>query len=166
MLPPQILSKRHQTIGLLGWLLLVFAAAAVGAFASANAGAFYRDLIRPAWAPPSWLFGPVWSVLYVCMGLSAWLVWRVRGFAGARSALVVFTLQLAANSLWPWLFFVCNQGRLAFAEILVLWALIVVTISLFWKVSKVAAWLLLPYLAWVSFASALTLSIWRLNLYF
>ncbi len=153
----------RQALGLLAWLLIAFAAAAVGGFASANAGDFYRDLVRPTWAPPGWLFGPVWSVLYAFMGVAAWLVWRARGFAGARNALLVFLVQLAANALWTWLFFVWRQGGLAFAEILLLWALIVVTISAFWQVSRVAAALLVPYLAWVSLASALTLSIWRLN---
>jgi len=150
-------------MGLLGWLLLAFAAAAVGGLASASAGEFYRELVRPSWAPPGWLFGPVWSVLYVLMGVSAWLVWRARGFAGAKSALVVFIVQLGVNALWTWIFFVWRQGGLAFAEILLLWALIVATIGLFWRVSRLAAMLLLPYLAWVSFASALTLSAWRLN---
>lgn len=120
-------------------------------------------LCVPLGAPPGWLFGPVWSVLYALMGISAWLVWRARGFAGARSALLVFIVQLAANALWTWLFFVWRQGGLAFAEILVLWALILVTIGLFWRVSRFAAALLVPYLAWVSFASVLALSTWRLN---
>ena len=142
---------------------MVFAAAAIGGFASASAGEFYRELVRPSWAPPGWLFGPVWSVLYLLMGIAAWLVWRARGFAGARNALLAFVLQLAVNALWSWLFFVWRQGGLAFAEILVLWVLILVTIGLFWRVSRVAASLLLPYLAWVSFASVLTLAIWRLN---
>jgi tryptophan-rich sensory protein len=97
------------------------------------------------------------------MGISAWLVWRERGFAGVKSALLVFIVQLAANALWTWLFFVWRQGGLAFAEILLLWVLIAATIGLFRRVSRLAAVLLLPYLAWVSFASALTLSIWRLN---
>jgi tryptophan-rich sensory protein len=150
-------------VGLAGWLLAVFAAAAVGGLASASAGEFYRDLVRPSWAPPGWLFGPVWSVLYALMGVAAWLVWRARGFAGARSALSVFILQLACNALWTWLFFAWRQGGLAFAEILLLWVLILVTIGLFRRVSAVAAALLLPYLAWVSFATVLTLSTWRLN---
>lgn len=97
------------------------------------------------------------------MGVAAWLVWRARGFAGASSALLAFLVQLAANALWTWLFFVWRQGGLAFAEILVLWVLILVTIRLFWRVSALAGALLLPYLAWVSFASALTLATWRLN---
>ena len=157
------LSTSQQAFGLFGWLLVVFAAAAVGGFASASAGEFYRDLVRPSWAPPGWLFGPVWSVLYLLMGIAAWLVWRARGFAGAGGALLMFVVQLAANALWTWLFFVWRQGGLASAEILLLWALILVTIGLFWRVSAVAGLLLLPYLAWVSFASALTLATWRLN---
>ena len=91
------------------------------------------------------------------------MVWRVRGFGGARSALLVFVVQLAANALWTWLFFAWRQGALAFAEILLLLALILATIILFWRVNRLAAVLLFPYALWVSFASALTLSIWRLN---
>ena len=97
------------------------------------------------------------------MGIAAWMVWRARGFAGARHALLLFVVQLAVNALWTWLFFVWRLGGPAFAEILVLWALILVTIGLFWRVSRVAGALLMPYLAWVSFAAALTLSTWRLN---
>lgn len=160
---PLPLSVRTQALGLLGWLLAVFAAAAVGGFASANSGEFYRELVRPSWAPPAWLFGPVWSVLYALMGIAAWLVWRARGFADARKALLVFIAQLAANALWTWLFFVWRWGGAAFAEILVLWALILVTTILFWRVSRIAAALLVPYLMWVSFAAALTLSTWQLN---
>ena len=163
MAGPPTLSKSSQATGLLVWLLLSFAAAAVGGLASASAGEFYRDLVRPSWAPPGWLFGPVWSVLYPLMGVAAWLVWRARGFGGARNALLVFVVQLAANALWTWLFFVWRQGGLAFAEILVLLALILATIVLFWRVHRIAAVLLFPYLLWVAFASALTLSIWRLN---
>jgi tryptophan-rich sensory protein len=163
MTPTPALSASSQAIGLFAWLLVVFAAAAVGAFASASATEFYRDLVRPSWAPPGWLFGPVWTVLYALMGVAAWLVWRARGFGGARRALLVFVVQLAANALWTWLFFAWRQGGLAFAEILLLLALILATIVLFWQVSRLAAVLLLPYLLWVSFASALTLSVWRLN---
>ncbi|MBK6485834.1 MAG: tryptophan-rich sensory protein [Gemmatimonadetes bacterium] len=153
----------RQVLGLLGWLLVCFAAAAVGGLASVNAGDSYGKLIRPDWAPPGWLFGPVWSVLYVLMGIAAWQVWRVRGFAGARRELMLFLLQLVANALWTWLFFAWNRGGWAFAEILLLWALILGTTLLFRPISRVAAALLLPYLAWVSFASALTWATWRLN---
>jgi benzodiazapine receptor len=153
----------HQTLGLLGWTFLTFTAAALGALASANASVFYAEIARPSWAPPAWLFGPVWSALYALMAVSAWLVWRKRGFAGARTALVLFIVQLAANALWSWLFFAWHQGGLAFAEVLVLWCLIVATIVAFQRLSHLAAVLLYPYLAWSTFASALTFSVWRLN---
>ena len=156
-------SAPPRALGLVGWVLLTFAAAALGALGSANAGAFYAELVRPSWAPPAWLFGPVWSALYALMAVSAWLVWRDRGFAGARTALVLFIVQLAANALWSWLFFRWHQGGLAFAEVLVLWCLIVATIVAFRRISALAAVLLYPYLAWSTFASVLTFAIWRLN---
>jgi translocator protein len=159
---PQMSTSR-QFFGLLGWLLLSFAAAAAGGVASADAGAFYTQLVRPDWAPPGWLFAPVWTVLYVLMGIAAWLVWRIHGLKEGRTALVLFIVQLAANALWTWVFFAWRQGALASAEIVVLWILIVVTIGSFRRLNTVAAVLLLPYLAWVTFAAALTFSTWRLN---
>jgi tryptophan-rich sensory protein len=157
------MSKSHQALGLLGWLALTSSAAAIGAFASANAGVFYEQLARPDWAPPGWLFGPVWSALYALMAVSAWLVWRSHGLAGARKALVLFVVQLAANAAWSWLFFAWRRGDLAFAEVLILWTLIVATIVSFRRLNSIAAYLLYPYLAWVTFASALTFAVWRLN---
>ena len=156
-------SNFRPILGLAGWLVLSFAAAGVGGLASARAGAFYQELSRPAWAPPSSLFGPVWTVLYVLMAVAAWMVWRERGFAGARAALGLFLLQLVANALWTWLFFAWRQGAAAFVEILVLWVLIIATMLAFWRVRKLAALLLLPYFVWVSFASALTYAIWQRN---
>ena len=150
-------------LGFLAWLLLCFTAAGIGAIASANAGAFYQQLTRPSWAPPAWLFGPVWSVLYLCMAVAAWMVWRIGGWGAARRALTLFLLQLAANALWTWLFFYFQRGALASFEILVLWTLIVATIVQFWRLRALAGALLLPYLAWVSFASILSLTMWRLN---
>lgn len=155
--------SRSQVVGLAGWLLLSFVAAALGAAAAVDAPTFYTELVRPAWAPPASIFGPVWSVLYALMAVSAWLVWRARGLAPARAALVLFIIQLAANALWSWLFFAWRLGALAFAEVLLLWGLIVATIVLFWRVRPLAAVLLLPYLVWVTFASALTFAIWRMN---
>jgi len=156
-------SPLRQILGLVGWLAVAFVAAAVGAFASIHAGSFYAQLSRPFWAPPGWLFGPVWSALYGLMGIAAWLVWRVRGFAGARSALLLFLVQLAVNSLWSWLFFFWHQGAMAFLEVLVLWCLILATVISFWSIRRLSAVLLLPYLAWVTFAALLTFSVWRLN---
>ena len=156
-------SLSGQSLGLVGWLIATFAAGSVGAIASARAATFYGQLSQPAWAPPAWVFGPVWSVLYVFMAVAAWLVWRKHGFRGARSALWLFIVQLFANALWTWLFFVLHRGALSLAEIALLWLLIAATISAFWPLQRLAALLLVPYLAWVSFASALTLSLWQLN---
>ena len=157
------LSTSRQLIALAGWLLLSFAAAAIGAIASIEAKSFYALLTRPSWAPPGWLFAPVWTVLYVLMGIAAWLVWRSSGFKASRTALVLFVLQLAANALWTWLFFAWHQGAVPFAEIHLLWALIVATTASFWRLNPLAGALMLPYLAWVTFATALTLAVWRLN---
>ncbi|KNZ32164.1 MAG: tryptophan-rich sensory protein [Methylibium sp. NZG] len=156
-------SIQKQALGLLGWLAATFLTGAIGAFASASAATFYTQLVRPAWAPPPWLFGPVWSVLYVMMGVAAWLVWREHGFRGAATALKLFVVQLFANALWTWLFFVWNLGALSLAEIVLLWFLIAATIVAFWRLNRLASVLLVPYLAWVSFATALTWSLWRLN---
>ena len=153
----------RQLLGLAGWMLLCTAAAAVGALASINAGSEYQQWLRPDWAPPGWLFGPVWSLLYTMMALAAWWVWRERGFAGARVALGLFVLQLAANALWSWLFFGWHLGGAAFADVLALWALILATTLAFWRIRPLAGAMLLPYLAWVSFAAALNYAIWQLN---
>ena len=146
---------------MLGWLLVAFAAAAAGAIASVDAAAFYAQLNKPSWAPPAWLFGPVWSALYCLIGVSAWLLWRssssskrraglVRGAACDKRTLVVVVLRLA-------------PGALAAAEVLVLLALIVCTALAFWRSSRLAALLLVPYVLWVGFASLLTWSVWQRN---
>lgn len=155
--------RNKQILGLALWLLISFAAAGIGGIASARAPEFYGQLARPSWAPPAWLFGPVWTVLYLLMGVAAWMVWRIDGFRAAAGPLTLFLVQLAANALWTWLFFAWRQGALSFAEILLLWGLIVATVIAFWRRRPLAGALLLPYLAWVSYASALTYAIWRLN---
>lgn len=152
----------YQVFGLLGWLAVAFAAAGVGAVASAQAAAFYAQLVRPSWAPPAGLFGPVWSALYTLMGIAAWLVWREDDKKRALP-LTLFLVQLAVNALWSWLFFAWRLGALAFADVLILLALIAATLVAFWRIRPLAGALLLPYLAWVAFASALTWSIWQSN---
>ncbi|HEX5970977.1 MAG TPA: TspO/MBR family protein [Gemmatimonadaceae bacterium] len=151
-------------LGLVGWLVLSLATGAVGALATRNAREFYTGLDRPPWAPPGWLFGPVWTTLYILMAVAAWLVWRRTGWSGATGALTLFVAQLVANALWSWIFFAWRRGGIAFAEIIVLLVLIVATMIGFARVHRVAALLLVPYLGWVLFASALTLSVWRANL--
>jgi benzodiazapine receptor len=153
----------RPAIGIAGWVLLSFAAAAVGGVASANAADFYGQLSKPSWAPPSYLFGPVWSVLYFMMGLAAGLVWRARGFAGAPTALALFVVQLVVNGLWTWTFFAWRDGTLAFVTIVVLLMMIVATLLTFARIRPLAAALLVPYLLWVGYATALTYTVWQLN---
>jgi len=150
-------------IGLIGWVLVVFVAAALGALASRHARDFYAGLAKPSWAPPGWLFGPVWTGLYLLMGVAAWLVWRRAGWGGATIALSLFLAQLTCNALWSWLFFAWRRGALAFADVVLLLALIIATLLAFLPFHTLAAILLIPYLAWVTFATALTWAVWRDN---
>ncbi|MHA6780412.1 TspO/MBR family protein [Pseudonocardia saturnea] len=139
------------------------AAAVTGSLAALSAAEQYGALVQPVWAPPTWLFGPVWTVLYVAIAVAGWLVWRRAGWSGARAALTVFAVQLVLNALWTPLFFGAGLFGVAFVEIVLLWLAIVATIVLFARHSRPAALLLVPYLAWVTFASALNLAIWALN---
>ena len=154
---------RSPLLGLFAWVGVTFLAAVAGAIASLHAAEFYATLVRPSWAPPAGVFGPVWTVLYLAMAVAAWLVWRERGYAGARAALTLFIIQLACNALWSWLFFAWHRGALAFADIVVLWLLVAATIIAFRRVRPLAAALLLPYLAWISFAAALNFTVWQRN---
>ena len=124
----------------------------------------YPTLVKPSFNPPAWVFGPLWTVLYLMMGVAAFLVWR-QGISvdGVKVALVVFVIQLALNGLWSILFFGMQSPGWALVEIVVLWLAIGVTIRLFWVVVPAAGVLLLPYLAWVSFATVLNASLWWLN---
>jgi translocator protein len=156
-------TRKMQLLGLIGWFTACFLTGGIGAIASVNAATFYAQLFRPSWAPPAWLFGPVWSALYFLMALAAWLVWRKHGFAGAGFALKLFIAQLLVNALWSWLFFAWHLGAIAFTEIILLWLIIVATIRAFWYLHRAAALLMAPYLAWVSFATVLAFAMWRLN---
>ncbi len=156
-------SKQRDILGLVGWLIVAFAASAIGAVASIEAKSFYGELVQPAWAPPPWLFGPVWTVLYALMAIAAWLVWRTGSLRANRIPLALFVVQLAVNASWSWLFFAWKLGALAFVEVVVLWVLIVATLLAFWRVRPLAGVLLVPYLLWVSFAAALNYALWQLN---
>jgi tryptophan-rich sensory protein len=142
-------------------LAVCFSASVLGAFFTP--GDWYAQLNKPSWNPPGWVFGPIWTLLYVMMAVAAWRVWNQGGFASQRRPLGLFFLQLALNAAWTPLFFGLRQPGIAFAEIVVLWMAIAGTIVAFRRADKIAAALLLPYLAWVSFASALNFSLWRLN---
>lgn len=154
-------SAGRQTIALIGWLALCFAAAGTAAFVST--GGWYAALHKPSWNPPSWVFGPAWSLLYVLMAVAAWLVWREGGWRVQGRTLGLFLLQWLLNAVWTPLFFGLHLPALAFAEIVLLWLAIAATLASFWRVRRVAGVLLVPYLAWVSFAAALNFTIWRLN---
>jgi translocator protein len=141
-----------------------FAAAWMGSsFTEPQIPGWYESLRKPAWTPPNWLFGPVWSLLYLSMGVAAWLVWRERGLGGAPLAFALFFAQLALNAIWSILFFGRRSPGAAFAEITVLWAAIFATMVAFWRVSRPAGWLFVPYLWWVTFATFLNYAIWRAN---
>lgn len=158
------MSLWKQMGGLIGWLALSFVVAALGGWGSMNAPVFYRELMLPEWAPPTWVFGPVWTALYTMMAVAAWLVWREHGFQGvAKRALQINLVQLVLNTLWSWLFFAWYLGAISFVEIILLWVAIVATIVSYWRLNKAAALLLIPYLAWVSFAAVLSYTIWQLN---
>ncbi len=148
-------------IALAGWLLICFAAASLGAFFMP--GEWYASLNKPSWNPPAWVFGPVWTGLYTMMAVAAWLVWKRGGFTAQRRALGLFLVQLALNALWTPLFFGLHRIGAAFGEILFLWIAIMVTTVHFHRVSRPAAWLLIPYIAWVAFAAVLNGTLWMLN---
>jgi len=125
--------------------------------------AWYQALLKPPWNPPSWVFAPVWTALYALMGVSAYVAWRRWPARGARQALALFGLQLIANVAWSWIFFRWHALGLATFEIAVLWGLIVAWLIASARVSRAAAWPIVPYLLWVSFAAVLTTWIWRAN---
>jgi benzodiazapine receptor len=152
----------QSTLGAVGWLVLCFAAAGIGS--RFMPGQWYEGLTKPVWNPPSWLFGPVWTVLYVTMAIAAWLVWKRYGFSGAAFPLALFIVQLVLNAVWSWLFFGLHRPDLAFFEIILLWIAILATMVLFRRLVPQAGILLVPYLAWVSFAAVLNFTLWQLNL--
>ena len=158
------MSKARQLLGWVLWTGASLAAGMVGNLLSnVTESQFYQQLARPDWAPPPSVFGPVWITLYIMMGTAAWLVWRERGFDGARGALVLFLIHLVFNAAWTGIFFGLEAPGLALAEILVLWAMIIALLVMFWRVRALAGLLLVPYLLWVTFATALTYSLWRMN---
>jgi benzodiazapine receptor len=147
-------------------VLFCQAAGLLGALATTpSIGGWYTGLAKPSFSPPNWIFGPVWTTLYLLMGVALFLVWRLGGKTpGVKTALALFAVQLALNTLWSVLFFGLHRPALAFFEIMVLWVLILLTMLKFFSLSRPAGWLLFPYLLWVSFASVLNFFLWRLNL--
>ncbi len=158
------MTKRAEWIGLIVFILVCLGAAGLGAVATTpEIDGWYKSLDKPTWNPPSYIFGPVWTTLYVMMAIAAWLVWRQAGCAAARLPLTLFAIQLGLNVAWSWIFFGMHQPGWALVEIGLLWLAILATTLLFIHRSRAAGGLMLPYLAWVSFASLLNFAIWRLN---
>ncbi|MBP9200536.1 MAG: tryptophan-rich sensory protein [Gemmatimonadales bacterium] len=150
-----------RMLALAGWILLSFLAATIGGLASP--GQWYERVNKPSWNPPNAVFAPVWTVLFILMGVAAWLVWLRRGETGVTLALALFVGQLVLNVLWSWLFFHWHRMDLAFYELLLFWVVILATLVAFWQVRPLAGWLFVPYLVWVTFAGYLNLTLWRLN---
>ena len=151
----------RSALALLLFLAVTFIAAWNGA--RYMPGEWYAALSKPSWNPPSWIFAPVWTFLYISMAVAAWLAWRRKGLPAAATPIAVFLVQLGLNSLWTWLFFGLHRPDLAFGDISLLWVAILATLILFWRASPAAGWLFVPYLAWVSFAAVLNFTLWRMN---
>lgn len=154
----------RDAIGLAVSIVICFAAAGIGSLLTTpSIEGWYAALQKPSWTPPGWVFGPVWTVLYLSMAIAAWLIWSRAGFSGATIALTLFAVQLVLNVCWSAIFFWAHRPGLAFAEIVLLWLLILATTVAFRRLSRAAAWLISPYLLWVTFAAVLNFGIWRLN---
>jgi benzodiazapine receptor len=156
--------NRESWMSLLPFVVICFAAAGVGSlFTSSSVNTWYTQLRRPEWTPPNWIFGPVWRTLYLMMAISAWLVWRGSDSPASKFALTLFAIQLVLNTLWSIVFFGLHKVGPAFGEILLLWMMIIATAVAFLPLSLLAAWLLIPYIVWVAFASYLNFRIWQMN---
>lgn len=160
--------RRHPIFALLTFLIITFAVGFVGTYA-VNAGLsfWYVTINKPSWNPPTWVFAPVWTTLYVLMSIAAWMVWSApqgEQPSGRRTAsLVLYFSQLVLNGLWSWIFFYWHMIGAAAIEIGVMWLAILVTMILFWRIRPRAGQLMVPYLLWVTFAMALNIAIFRLN---
>jgi len=151
-------------LALAGFLAACFVVAGLGGwFTSMGMPEWYAGLQKPSWNPPSWVFAPVWTTLYIMMAVASWLVWKEAGFSGATAALTLFFVQLLLNMTWSGLFFGLQSPGWAMVELVVLWVAIVATTALFFRHSSAAGVLMAPYLLWVTFAGFLNAAIVRLN---
>jgi tryptophan-rich sensory protein len=158
------MTKRKQWIGLTLFVIVCLGAGGLGAIATTpEIDGWYKTITKPSWNPPVYVFGPVWTTLFVMMGIAAWLVWEQVGFRGVKLPLGLFGVQLVLNVGWSWIFFGLHQPGWAFVEIVILWLAILATTVEFFRRSGVAGSFMVPYLAWVGFASVLNFAIWQLN---
>ena len=144
--------------GLVVFLVLVAAAALLGGLSTPDA--WFSALQKPSFNPPGWVFGPAWTLLYILMAIAAWRVYRVDGFG---LAIGLWLVQLVVNAAWSPLFFGMHRADLALLNIIVLDILVIATIAVFLRKDRIAAWLMLPYLGWIAFATTLNAAIWQLN---
>jgi tryptophan-rich sensory protein len=155
---------KQKILPLIGFILITFIAAFIGSlFTTPSIASWYRNLNKPSFAPPNFLFAPVWTILFFLMAIAAFLVWQNKNNPQTKKALTFYFVQLAFNSLWSIIFFGLHNPGVAFLEIIILWLLILLTLIKFYKIQKIAGLLLVPYLLWVSFASFLNLFVWLLN---
>jgi len=158
------MSATRAAFGLAVFIAVCFGAAFLGSvFTTGSIPVWYAKLNKPFWTPPNWVFGPVWSALYLMMAFAVWLVWRQAGLAAAALPITLFALQLVLNLAWSGLFFGLHMPGAALAEIVVLWCAILATLLAFWRSTPIAGILLLPYQLWVTFAAILNFAIWRMN---
>jgi translocator protein len=154
----------NATLMLVMFAVVCLGIAGFGAiFTSSSVSEWYPTLRKPSWNPPSWVFGPVWTTLYLMMAIAAWLFWRKLGFSSASGVLWLFAFQLVLNAVWSPLFFGLKNPLAGLLDIIPLWVAILATLMSFWKISPAAGALLVPYWLWVSFATVLNFTIWKLN---
>lgn len=157
-------TRAGDLLGLGGFVALCLAISAIGGWVTADSvGTWYRTLHKPDFNPPDWVFAPVWTLLYLMIALAGWRIWRRVGFSGARAGMVAYSAQLALNLAWSFLFFGGRMIGIALAEIVLLLVSIGFNAVLFWRIDRLAGWLLVPYAAWVAFACVLNFALWRLN---
>lgn len=154
-------NKPFNIFGLLFWLLLSAVVAWFGA--QFNPGLWYMTINKPIWTPPGWLFGPVWTMLYIMMAIASYLVWNATGRTFKNKIIQLYLFKMLLNACWSWVFFGLHQIGWAVINIILLLVFIIVVTTLFYRQNKISGWLMLPYLLWVSFASILNLNIWILN---
>lgn len=154
----------NKTVKLIISIALPVAVGALSSFFTVTGeGSWYQTISKPSWNPPGWIFGPVWTTLYILMGIAFFLVWRSPESKARKMAMLLFGIQLLFNFFWSFIFFDQQLIGLALVEIAVLWIFILLSIFAFARVNKTAAWLLVPYISWVSFAAILNYTIWKLN---
>ncbi len=158
------LKKTTKYLPLVISIILAQGSGLIGSiFTASSVNTWFETIYKPTWNPPSWIFGPVWTMLYLLMGIAAYIIWQKKDIVGTKMALSVYGIHLVFNSLWSILFFGLKNPQLAFFEIIFLLILIIITTMLFWKIDRRAGALMFPYIAWVSFATVLNYTIWQLN---